>query len=76
MTTSPTTPVPPASAPLSCVIAGGSGVVGTRLVARLLADPAVARVTAIGRRPLALQHEKLSTKRRGYGEAEQHKDQW
>jgi uncharacterized protein YbjT (DUF2867 family) len=41
------------------VIAGGSGVVGTRLVARLLADPAVARVTAIGRRPLALQHEKL-----------------
>lgn len=41
------------------VIAGASGVVGSRALHRLLAREDVAHVTALGRRVLPLQHEKL-----------------
>ena len=44
------------------VVAGGSGVVGSRLLAELLARPDVERVVAVGRRPLALQHAKLESR--------------
>jgi uncharacterized protein YbjT (DUF2867 family) len=44
------------------VIAGASGVVGTRVLHHLLRHDRVSRVVALGRRPLALQHEKLVAK--------------
>ena len=40
-------------------VAGASGLVGHALLARLCADPDVARVHALVRRPLALEHAKL-----------------
>jgi uncharacterized protein YbjT (DUF2867 family) len=44
----------------SCVvIAGGSGVVGSRVLHHLLARPDVGSVVAVGRRPLELEHPKL-----------------
>jgi len=42
-------------------IAGASGVVGRRALHHLLACPDVARVIAVGRRTLPLQHEKLDS---------------
>jgi uncharacterized protein YbjT (DUF2867 family) len=57
---SPSTAAAPGA--LRCLIAGGSGVVGGRLVQRLLAHPGVARVTAVGRRPLGVRHDKLVAK--------------
>lgn len=44
------------------VIAGASGVVGSRALAHLLARADVGSVLAVGRRPLLVQHEKLSSK--------------
>jgi uncharacterized protein YbjT (DUF2867 family) len=41
------------------VIAGASGVVGSRALHHLLGREDVGRVVALGRRPLALQHPKL-----------------
>lgn len=41
------------------VIAGASGVVGSRALAHLLEQDDVERVVALGRRPLDLSHEKL-----------------
>lgn len=41
------------------VLAGASGLVGGRCLARLLDHPAYGRVTVLSRRPLALSHEKL-----------------
>jgi uncharacterized protein YbjT (DUF2867 family) len=41
------------------VIAGASGVVGSRVLQELLAHPDVQRVAAIGRRPLPVVHERL-----------------
>ena len=40
-------------------VAGASGLVGRALVARLFADPGVARVHALVRRPLPVEHAKL-----------------
>jgi uncharacterized protein YbjT (DUF2867 family) len=45
--------------PLRCLVAGGSGVVGARLLRHLLDDPRVERVTAVGRRTLAERHARL-----------------
>jgi uncharacterized protein YbjT (DUF2867 family) len=42
-----------------CLVAGGSGVVGARLLRHLLDDARVGRVTAIGRRTLPERHAKL-----------------
>jgi uncharacterized protein YbjT (DUF2867 family) len=44
------------------VIAGASGVVGSRALQRLLAREDVARVVALGRRALPLEHPKLVSK--------------
>jgi uncharacterized protein YbjT (DUF2867 family) len=44
------------------VIAGGSGVVGSRVVHNLLARDDVGRVVALGRRELAVEHDKLASK--------------
>lgn len=44
------------------VIAGGSGVVGSRVVHNLLARDDVGRVVALGRRELAVEHAKLASK--------------
>jgi uncharacterized protein YbjT (DUF2867 family) len=41
------------------LIAGASGAVGARAVVALLSDPRVAVVTAVGRRPLDIEHPKL-----------------
>ena len=41
------------------VLAGASGLVGDRCIARLLDHPAYDRVTVLSRRPLALSHAKL-----------------
>lgn len=43
-------------------IAGASGIVGRRALHHLLACPDVARVIAVGRRTLPLQHEKLDSR--------------
>jgi len=42
------------------LIAGASGLVGREILKGLLADPSVATVHALGRRPLQLQHPKLA----------------
>ena len=44
----------------TALIAGASGLVGGHLLQRLLAEPAYAHVAALGRRPLALTHPKLT----------------
>ncbi len=41
------------------LLAGATGLVGERCLARLLDHPAYSRVTVFSRRPLALSHEKL-----------------
>jgi uncharacterized protein YbjT (DUF2867 family) len=46
----------------SVVIAGASGVVGTRVLHHLLRREDVGRVIAVGRRVLSIQHEKLASK--------------
>jgi uncharacterized protein YbjT (DUF2867 family) len=43
-------------------IAGGSGVVGARVVQHLLASEDVGRVVAVGRRELSVKHAKLDSK--------------
>ncbi len=45
---------------MKTVLAGASGATGKELLQLLLADPAITRVIALVRRPLAIQHEKLS----------------
>lgn len=42
------------------IIAGVTGLVGKELLAGLLADPGVAAVHSLGRRPLAMSHPKLT----------------
>jgi uncharacterized protein YbjT (DUF2867 family) len=44
------------------VMAGASGVVGSRVLEHLLARSDVGRVVALGRRPLEVQHDKLVSK--------------
>lgn len=43
----------------TALIVGATGLVGSRLLTRLLDDPAYARVVALSRRPLAIPHLKL-----------------
>ncbi|MBK7645340.1 MAG: hypothetical protein IPJ19_20270 [Planctomycetes bacterium] len=47
------------STPGNLVLVGASGMVGGHVLELALAHPQVARVTAIGRRPLGIQHAKL-----------------
>ena len=42
-------------------LAGATGLVGRELLAGLLADPSVTEVHALGRRPLAVQHPRLTS---------------
>ncbi len=42
------------------LLAGATGLVGERCLARLLAHPAYSRITVWSRRPLSLAHEKLA----------------
>lgn len=58
-----------AGAPKSALLAGASGLVGSRLVHHLLQHADIGRVTAIGRRPLALKHNKLVSKVADLGSA-------
>ena len=54
--------VPAHAAPsdgLRVLLAGASGLIGRELLQALLADPQVAVVHSLGRRPLALEHPKL-----------------
>jgi uncharacterized protein YbjT (DUF2867 family) len=44
----------------TALAAGATGLVGGHLLQQLLAEPAYARVVALGRRPLALTHPKLT----------------
>lgn len=44
----------------TALIAGGSGLVGGFLLRELLASPEYDRVIAVGRRPLEVEHEKLT----------------
>lgn len=46
---------------MKIILTGASGFVGTEVLARLLADPAVDRVTCLSRRPLPQQSPKLET---------------
>lgn len=46
----------------SVAITGASGVVGSRVLEHLLERQEVGRVVAIGRRPVALQHDKLTSR--------------
>jgi uncharacterized protein YbjT (DUF2867 family) len=47
------------STPAHIVMTGASGAVGARALTALLADPRVATVTCLGRKPLGTTHEKL-----------------
>jgi uncharacterized protein YbjT (DUF2867 family) len=51
-------------------IAGASGVVGRQVLARLLAHPAVEAVVAVGRRPPATAHPKLTVRGVEFGAQE------
>ncbi len=52
--------MPPASTPSrTALIAGASGLVGSRVLRLLLEDPGYARVTVLARRELPLSHKKL-----------------
>jgi uncharacterized protein YbjT (DUF2867 family) len=51
-----------ASAARTAVLAGSSGLVGARLLALLLAAPEYARVCALSRRPLPLDHPRLANR--------------
>ncbi|MCZ2292302.1 MAG: nucleoside-diphosphate sugar epimerase [Burkholderiales bacterium] len=53
------TPETGAAGGRSVAVAGATGLVGRALVTRLCADPAVAQVHALARRPLDLKHRKL-----------------
>lgn len=44
------------------MVAGGSGLIGTLLLRVLLANPAYARVIALSRRPLPLEHAKFANR--------------
>ncbi len=44
------------------VIAGASGVVGSRVLQRLLQEEAITQVTAVGRRPLEVSHPRLTSR--------------
>jgi uncharacterized protein YbjT (DUF2867 family) len=44
------------------LVAGGSGLVGGELLPRLIAEPDVARVVAISRRPLVYDHPRLANR--------------
>jgi len=57
MTTTPPSPTTPS--PVCCLVAGGSGAVGARLLQDLLVDDRVGRVAAVGRRALAARHARL-----------------
>lgn len=52
---------PATTAPRIALIAGASGLVGAHLLQGLLADPAISAVHALGRRELAVRHQKLTT---------------
>lgn len=54
-----TTSTAPAHTPRAVAVAGATGLVGRCLVEQLCAQPSVAVVHALGRRPLDLQHPKL-----------------
>ncbi len=54
-----TTPPTPAHTPRTVAVAGATGLVGRCLVQQLCAQPSVAVVHTLGRRPLDLQHPKL-----------------
>ncbi|WP_028081023.1 NAD-dependent epimerase/dehydratase family protein [Solimonas soli] len=45
----------------SALVAGATGLVGQRVVERLLRDPAYARVCVVARRPLPIAHPQLTT---------------
>lgn len=45
----------------TALLAGTTGLIGSRLLPLLLASPRYTRVKALARRPLALRHEKLET---------------
>lgn len=45
----------------SALVAGASGLVGHRVVDRLLRDPAYTRVVVLARRPLDIEHPQLTT---------------
>ncbi|TAJ52386.1 MAG: NAD-dependent epimerase/dehydratase family protein [Nevskiaceae bacterium] len=49
----------PRDTALTALVAGPTGAVGQALLKQLLADPRYARVKALSRRPLGLQHPKL-----------------
>lgn len=49
----------PRDTSLTALVAGPTGAVGQALLAQLLANPRYARVKALSRRPLPLQHPKL-----------------
>lgn len=51
----------PSGSPRTVVLAGATGLVGRELLQGLLADDSVAAVHALVRRPLALEHRKLTT---------------
>ena len=53
----PPTPTPTPSR--TALVAGASGLVGSRVLHLLLEDPAYARVTVLARRELPLAHKKL-----------------
>src|SRR6266702_1905203 len=53
------TPGSTSTASRTALVAGASGLVGSRVLRRLLEDPAYARVTVLARRELPLSHKKL-----------------
>ena len=54
----------------TALVAGATGLVGSEVVAQLLQDPRVARVIAVGRRPMGIQHERLLQLTASFDDAE------
>lgn len=52
----------------SALVAGASGLVGRRVVARLLCDPAYAQVRVLARRPPGIAHPRLETVLTDFGD--------
>ncbi|HZF24914.1 MAG TPA: hypothetical protein VEZ88_01540, partial [Steroidobacteraceae bacterium] len=55
-------PKPPAESRWTALVAGGNGLVGSRLLEALAATPECARIIAVTRRPLAYDHPKLGNR--------------
>ncbi len=58
----------------TALVAGATGLVGSRLLARLLRDPAYTQVVAIARQPLGIEHPQLRVLLNDYADLTAHSE--